>query len=228
MMLKKSICRHSFTLIELLVVIAIIAILAAMLLPALASAREKARQAVCQSNLHQFGMAFRAYGDDYNGYYPPPNINVTVPVHGSTWPKFWDFLVPYSQALTTGQAIWHCSSDPTANNNSSYGCNSGVTTLGGDPANNTNFYRPEGTGVYIVSSPAAFLHVTGSDNNVRVACNSAIKTLSPFPTTTGDLCIRHRGNENILFLDAHVGSASFQSLTGSCSSCYWPLTATCP
>ena len=62
--------RNLFTLIELLVVIAIIAILAAMLLPALSQAREKARQAVCGSNLRQIGLAFMMYADDWDGYYP--------------------------------------------------------------------------------------------------------------------------------------------------------------
>src|SRR5919202_1607311 len=63
-------CRRAFTLIELLVVIAVIAILAGLLFPTFASARAKAQQTTCASNLRQIGVAITLYRDDWNYYVP--------------------------------------------------------------------------------------------------------------------------------------------------------------
>ena len=62
--------KQGFTLIELLVVIAIIAILAALLLPALASAKESGRSAKCLSNMRQVGLGIYMYKDDYDDHLP--------------------------------------------------------------------------------------------------------------------------------------------------------------
>jgi prepilin-type N-terminal cleavage/methylation domain-containing protein/prepilin-type processing-associated H-X9-DG protein len=74
---RPSSARSGFTLIELLVVIAIIAILAAILFPVFAQARDKARQSACANNLRQIGFGMRMYMDDYDGHPPAPGDDTT-------------------------------------------------------------------------------------------------------------------------------------------------------
>jgi prepilin-type N-terminal cleavage/methylation domain-containing protein/prepilin-type processing-associated H-X9-DG protein len=89
--------REGFTLVELLVVIAVIAILAAILYPVFAVARDKARQASCQSNLKQVGTAVQMYLQDYEGTYPtnPWPQGVQNPIQTLDITPYYVKLFPY-------------------------------------------------------------------------------------------------------------------------------------
>jgi prepilin-type N-terminal cleavage/methylation domain-containing protein/prepilin-type processing-associated H-X9-DG protein len=97
--------RAGFTLIELLVVIAIIAILAAMLLPSLARAKESGRRAGCQSNLRQIALGLAMYASE-TGFYPPPAVSRLEAPHASAWPHA---LQPYVSAAWTN-SVYRCPS----------------------------------------------------------------------------------------------------------------------
>ena len=96
--------RLAFTLIELLVVIAIIAILAAVLFPVFASAREKARATTCASNLKQIGLGISQYTNDYDEVYP---LGWEGPIQVPSLPFAGTYLTEIAPYVKT-TAIWKC------------------------------------------------------------------------------------------------------------------------
>lgn len=106
--------RHAFTLIELLVVIAIIGILTSLLLPALASSKEKAKGIACLNNLKQLGVAVRMYSDENEGKLP---LAETLPTMPSTppLPRICDLLAPQlsyqTNAMPQQNTVFRCPDD---------------------------------------------------------------------------------------------------------------------
>jgi len=201
--------RRGFTLIELLVVIAIIAILAAILFPVFAKAREKARQASCQSNLKQLTLAFLMYSQDYDERFcnewwgGPPNC--------------WDVAVfPY--ARNTG--IYACPSQtigapntngPIGSFGPSYGlseifCGWGNTSLAG-------FQFPASTVLLAPNNEGwrstRFCPYDGPQANVghRGCQNVCGAQEMPGGNPCGNADgYRHVGQDNFSFVDGHVKS----------------------
>src|SRR5205085_5932984 len=106
--------RKGFTLIELLVIIAIIAILAAILFPVFAQAREKARQTSCLSNTKQLGTAYVMYLQDYDETFPPHVTERTAPLGTPDTPEA---RAPYSyktklDPYVKNQGVYKCPSAP--------------------------------------------------------------------------------------------------------------------
>ncbi len=113
--------RRGFTLIELLVVIAIIAILAAILFPVFAQAREAARKTACTSNLKQLGTAMLMYTQDYDETFPQPQA-ASFTSGGSFWVFPPDASGTAPAATSGSYVIWGWAIQPYVKNEQLYSC----------------------------------------------------------------------------------------------------------
>jgi prepilin-type N-terminal cleavage/methylation domain-containing protein/prepilin-type processing-associated H-X9-DG protein len=200
---------RAFTLIELLVVIAIIAILAAMLLPALASAKQRAWTTSCTSNLHQIGLGMRMFADDNNEYYPESGATI-----------YWNATDP-----TTGKQSWMQQIFSYVGNTNVYdcpgnvqlphqyqgpfnyfnGCNAAFVTAGGFAAvRSTTILFPSafvlgGDTAGTKGGPVLFDPLDADKDDFTQNCIGGAAA----PSLTEYWQI-HSGGQNIMFADGHA------------------------
>jgi prepilin-type N-terminal cleavage/methylation domain-containing protein/prepilin-type processing-associated H-X9-DG protein len=211
--------RRGFTLIELLVVIAIIAILAAILFPVFARAREKARQSACLSNMKQLGLGLMMYVQDYDETMVPYCTN--PPGASYTWPKL---IEPYIKNL----AVFDCPSsqtgtryDGTSSYSSSYGGNVFALTYPGSwTYSSASFTRPSETCMVGDSCRA---HPT--DPNAMNYANHYLVQLHPLAThasNRGKWACRHNEGANCAYADGHAKWTPLSTIPQiSTSSAFW-------
>lgn len=238
--------KHGFTLIELLVVIAIIAILASILLPVFATARERARQSSCTNNEKQIGLAIASYTQDFDELVPAAFFN--------TGTRSWLLMV---QPYIKSQGVFHCPDDsgtgvaPSWNTIPvSYAYNLAVGGSDYNWGGVTNV--PIGSLAKIVN-PAGTVMLTdsGAQPNAGAPSTWPVKpgAFNPWltyhdvylgagssgvpdasDTNWGAPLARHNGNTmcNVLFSDYHVKSLRvdkfYVGTTGSKSPCLDPTT----
>jgi prepilin-type N-terminal cleavage/methylation domain-containing protein/prepilin-type processing-associated H-X9-DG protein len=185
--------HNAFTLIELLVVIAIIALLAAILFPVFARARENARKSSCQNNEKQLGLAMKQYIQDYDEIFPPDGVAVTA-ANCTGWAYT---LQPYLKS----EQLLQCPSEPTKSPNAPTLAERAVLVTGGFTDYYYNFNLGDGktSDAQIERSASVLLFGDG------VAGGSSVSDYNRDKLSSVDNGpVRHLEGANYVFVDGHV------------------------
>ena len=227
--LVKSKTKSAFTLIELLVVIAIIAILAAILFPVFARARENARRSSCTSNLKQIGLGVIQYQQDYDEKFPLLRNNGNANEQGGNgFGGTWVAIQPYLKSTQ----ILQCPSEPTAPSDCSTSFTAGCgdyaynLLLGYDPPPATDKNR--GLAISAVGSTATTVMALDAYGRYGDEWSEGCGVdggplpcpapgLATFPGGDNKAAQRHLETQNVLFCDGHVKAYRGQTPTTSAS-----------
>lgn len=194
--------RSAFTLIELLVVIAIIAILAAILFPVFAQAREKARQTACLSNCKQQGTATAMYVQDYDETFP-----IGLYISGGCTTTVYHVVVPYQKSAE----MERCPSDATP-----LDVPTALMNLGAPPACQTSSplpkvsYQPNyalipfGPPLVATATPVSLAALDFPTDTAEYYDATVFGQSSPYNKLDALVQSRHSGNINCVFTDGHA------------------------
>jgi prepilin-type N-terminal cleavage/methylation domain-containing protein/prepilin-type processing-associated H-X9-DG protein len=235
--------RGGFTLIELLVVIAIIAILAAILFPVFAQARDKARQSGCMSNLRQIGMALVQYSQDFDETHPGvwfgPNSlqSWSQPSNDTRFYKWMDAIYPYVK----NEQVFHCPSDGVnkkyvyrdrdgSHGYGSYAMSNAYYKVGDKfTAPTSDYNQPFLMRIAMIEAPSTTVWIV--DGGVRGIKNPDWKSYEfwwydppeinkafPTPTSTApryfqNFVARHSDMVDVVYCDGHAKAVNIDQLT---------------
>lgn len=220
--------KMGFTLIELLVVIAIIAILAAILFPVFARARENARRSSCQSNLKQIGLGLLQYSQDYDEAQPLTAFGGGGPSNYPTKYKWMDAIYPYVKS----EQIFMCPSDTVSTNYRYAGNAPGQDLyLWGSYTYNNAYYgyagaSPVGVKLAAIEAPTTTAWILEQLNAADIELAWGNAAANPSVTMIGGINVlnpqfaskvpaRHLDTTNVLYCDGHVKSVKLDALAAT-------------